>query len=568
MGDAFDFSTFLDPSDVVLSRQPGELIIDMHEPGNCMFVLKSGEALIKVGDVVLEPVGRGDIVGEMAMLDDHLRSANVVASTSCQVVSIDQERCLGLVREKPRFAIELMRLIVRRLRAMNFFAHHDPVTRLPNRASLEEHLRDALSRARRRAKPLVVMTVDIGGVREISDLLGYGAGDALLDAAVGRLRAALHDGDFVARVGGDQFAVVLEDIGEAQNAVNVAQQIVAGMAKPFVMPDHQTTLTSSIGISYHPQDGSDERTLLRSANSAVSGAKEHGGNLYQFFNPELNARALEALAITNKLQLALERNEFTLHYQPLVDLSSGKVMGVEALIRWLEPEMGMIPPSTFIPLAEKRGMIGAIGDWVLEAACRKASEWQLAGISPFRVAVNLSLAQLRQPDLAKKLGGLLRRAGLGATYLELEVTETFAMQDPEVTVKVLTELHNMGIALAIDDFGTGYSSLSYLKRFPVDYLKIDRSFIRGIPADRDDMTIAKTIIAMAKSLDMRLIAEGVETEEQRAFLAGEGCEEAQGYLFGKPVPPEELAPLLRDGIHPWETKRAAPGEGRPRSSEN
>jgi diguanylate cyclase (GGDEF)-like protein len=437
------------------------------------------------------------------------------------------------------------------------------VTRLPNRASLEEHLRDALSRSRRQDKFLVLMIVDVGGIREISELLGFGAGDALLDAAVKRLRSSLDEADFVARVGSDQFAVVLEDAGEAQNAVSVAQRIVADMARPFPMPDHQTTLTANIGISYFPQDGSDAKTLLRSANSAVSRAKEQDGSPYQFFSPDLNARALEALAITNKLRLALARNEFTLHYQPLVELRSGRVMGTEALLRWLEPEMGMIPPSTFIPLAERRGMIGAIGDWVLEAACRQAREWQLAGFPPLRMAVNLSLAQLREADLARKVSAILRSAELGARTLALEVTETFAMQDPETTVTVLSELHQMGVALAIDDFGTGYSSLSYLKRFPVDYLKIDRSFIRGIPADRDDMAIARTIIAMARSLDIRLIAEGVETEEQRAFLANEGCDEAQGFLFGKPIPPDELAPLLRSGAPwPWDGKK--PATRRPR----
>ncbi len=566
MASAFDFSAILDPSDAVALRQAGELIIDMHEHGNTMFVLKSGEALIKVGDIVLELVGKGGIVGEMAMLDDQSRSASVVASSICEVVSIDRQRCVGLVRESPQFAIELMRLIVRRLRAMNFFAHHDAVTRLPNRASLEEHLRGALARSKRQDQFLLLMIVDVGGVREISDLLGFGAGDALLEAAAKRLLASVQDDAFVARVGSDQFAVVVEDAGEAQNAVAVAQRIVSGMAKPFPMSDHQTALTANIGISYFPQDGSDAKTLLRSANSAVSRAKEQDGSPYQFFSPDLNARALEALAITNKLRLALDRNEFTLHYQPLVDLKSGEVMGAEALLRWLEPEMGMIPPSTFIPLAERRGMIGAIGDWVLEAACRKAREWQLAGIAPFRVAVNLSLAQLREPDLARKVGAMLRNAELGARTLALEVTETFAMQDPETTVKVLTELHEMGIALAIDDFGTGYSSLSYLKRFPVDYLKIDRSFIRGIPADRDDMTIARTIIAMAKSLDIRLIAEGVETEEQRAFLANEGCDEAQGFLFGKPIPPDELAPLLRERVRPWPRDDSKPTTRRSRTT--
>ncbi|MCM2257778.1 MAG: EAL domain-containing protein [Vicinamibacteria bacterium] len=543
-----DFRSFLDPNSPVVVRQPGELIIDMLEPGDSMYVLRSGEAAIKVGDIVLETVGPGAVVGEMALLDEQMRSANVVAVRPCEVVAIDRASCLELVRQQPAFALELMRLIVRRLRAMNFYAHHDPVTRLPNRASLEEHLRGAVSRAKRQGKPLVLLTVDVSGLQEIDELLGYAAGDTLLDIAVRRLHTVLHDADFVARVGGHQFAVVLEELDEVQSAARVAQQIVAEMARPFPLAEQHAALTAAVGISSFPQDGSDGKDLVRAANSAVSRAKEQGGDPCQFFSPELNVRALEALAITNKLKLALERDEFTLHYQPLVELATNRVVGAEALIRWHEPLMGLIAPATFIPLAERRGLIAEIGDWVLMAACRRAREWQLSAAPPCRVTVNLSLAQLHRPDLAARIGAILRESGLPPALLELELTETYAMREPEATGRVLDELHEMGVGLAIDDFGTGYSSLSHLKRFPVDRLKIDRSFIQGIPGDEDDAAIARTIIAMARSLGISVVAEGVETAEQRAFLIAEGCEEAQGYAFGRAMPPEQLLPLLLNGL--------------------
>jgi diguanylate cyclase (GGDEF)-like protein len=546
MNEAFDFSTVLAQVDTVVQRQPGDVIIDMDQPGSCMFIVASGSVLIQVGDIVLETVGKGGLVGEVAMLDDNPRIATVIAGPECGVAVIDRERCLALVRENPQFAIELLRVIARRLRATNFFAHHDPVTRLPNRASLEQHLRIVLKGARRHNRPLAVMVLDMEGFRSINDLLGHAAGDEVVEAAGARLSAAVRDADFVARMGVDQFAIVLEDIGEIQNAVSLAQKLVAEMSKPFVVDGQEIALSASVGISCHPQDANDERALLRSANAAASRARELGTS-YQFFSPELNVRALEALAITNKLRLALEREEFTLHFQPRVDLRSGEVTGAEALIRWQDPDLGMIPPATFIPLAEKRGMIGAIGAWVLEAACRQSREWQNAGMRPLRLAINLSLVQLREADLARTIGDTLRALGLNAEHLELEITETCAMDDAEMTVNALTTLSDMGLALAIDDFGTGYSSLSYLKRFPVNYLKIDQSFVRGIPSDQDDMTIVRTIIAMAKNLGMRTIAEGVETPEQLAFLRQEGCDEAQGFLFGTPMPAEELVEFLREG---------------------
>ena len=546
MNEAFDFSSVLAAADAIQPRNAGDVIIDVDEAGSCMYIVTSGSVLIQVGDIVLETVGKGGLVGEVAMLDDNTRIAKVIAGDACAVAAIDRERCFALVRENAEFAIEMLRVIARRLRATNFFAHHDPVTRLPNRVSLEEQLRIVLNGARRHTLPVAVMIVDVEGFRGINDLLGHAAGDQVVEAAGARLRAAVRDGDYVARMGGDQFAVVLEDLSDVQSSVALAHKLVAEMSMPFAVAGQEVALSACVGISCHPQDGSDERTLLRGANAAASRAKELG-NPCEFFSAENNVRALEALAISNKLRHALSRDEFTLHFQPRVDLRSGIVTGAEALIRWREPELGLIPPSTFIPLAERKGLIAPIGHWVLETACRQAQEWMQAGMAPLRLAVNLSLGQLKDADLARAIREMLKLRGLSASFLELEVTETFAMDDAEMTVTALTALNGMGLALAIDDFGTGYSSLSYLKRFPVSYLKIDQTFVRGIPADHDDMAIVRTIIAMAKNLGLRTIAEGVETPEQLAFLTAEGCDEGQGYLFSRPLPADELVRILREG---------------------
>lgn len=549
MNEPFDFSTIPESVDVAESRHPGEAILEAGKSGNCMFIIISGDALIKVGETVLETVGKGGVVGEMAMLDDSPRSASVVASTHCEIVPIDRERCFSLFHQKPVFATELMRLIAQRLRAMNFFADHDPMTRLPNRAHLEEHLHHILNKAKRNKAVIAVMAIDLDGFRVINDLLGNAIGDSLMNDAAARLRATVRTADFVARIGGDEFAIVLDNVSDVDNAMALAQKIIKEMARPFPLPGYDAELSPSIGVSYYPQDGDDGKTLLKTANAAASRAKEQGAHAYQFFSPELNAQALEMLTITNRLRFALEHEEFVLHYQPRIDLLSGKVSGVEALIRWNDPQNGMISPGVFIPLAEKKGLIGAIGEWVLKEACRQIKEWQSAGEPPLLVAVNISVEQLRNTSFPASIGGILRAANLSAQCMELEVTESTAMNDVENTMIALKVLNDMGIALAIDDFGTGYSSLSHLKRFPATYLKIDQSFVRGIPSDHNDVAIVKTIIGMAKNLGMRLIAEGVETREQLEFLKKEGCHEAQGYLFSKPLPPNELARFLRNRNH-------------------
>jgi len=420
---------------------------------------------------------------------------------------------------------------------------------LPNRAHLEDYLHRVLTKARRNSSVIAVIVVDLDGFRSINDLLGNQMGDQLMIDAATRLRNLIRTEDYVARLGGDEFSIVVDNLSDVHSAVILVQKLIQEMAKPFPLSDYQAELSPSIGISYFPRNGVDAQTLLKTASAAASRAKEQGGRSYQFFSPELNDQALEILTITNRLRFALEHQEFKLYYQPRINLITGKVSGVEALIRWNNPQKGMIPPSVFIPLAEKRGLIGAIGEWVLKEACRQIKEWQLAGLPHLLVAVNLSIEQLRKSDLPISIGEILRSADVDAQSLELEVTESTAMNDAENATMALKVLSDMGIALAIDDFGTGYSSLSHLKRFPVTYLKIDQSFVQGIPSDKNDVAIVETIIGMAKNLGMLLIAEGVETREQLEFLQNAGCDEAQGFFFSEPIPPDELVRFLQKRNH-------------------
>jgi diguanylate cyclase (GGDEF)-like protein/PAS domain S-box-containing protein len=424
-------------------------------------------------------------------------------------------------------------------------AHHDALTGLPNRALFQDRFRETLGRARRHRSEAAVLVLDLDRFKNINDSLGHALGDLLLQAVAQRLTASVREVDTVARFGGDEFAVLLDTMENGQKAGHVAQKLVDALAHPFQLGGHELYISASIGIGCYPQDGTDAEVLFKNADTAMYRAKAEGRNNYQYFSAEMNARALENLQMSNHLRQALERDEFQLHYQPHVELQSGRVSGAEALIRWRHPALGMIPPAKFIPLAEETGLIEPIGEWVLKAACRQMRAWQDAGLPLQRIAVNLSARQFRHPELVRRIAGILEETRLPARHLELEVTESMVMQNPENAAAVLSELRAMGISIAVDDFGTGYSSLSYLKRFPIHFLKIDRSFVSGIPQDADDAAITKGIIALARSLNLKLIAEGVETAEQREFLKRSGCDEGQGYLFSKPVPAADIERLLR-----------------------
>ena len=434
---------------------------------------------------------------------------------------------------------------------LRFFANHDALTGLPNRAMFNQRLGQAVAQAGRHGKRVAVLFIDLDRFKIVNDTLGHETGDLLLRDLAARLRDSLRAGDTLGRQGGDEFVILLEDIPDPKDISDVSQKILDTVCRPLLLQGQEYAVTASIGVSVYPDDGRGAQDLLKNADIAMYRAKEQGRNAYQFYSASMNAHSLERLALEAKLRRALERQEFLLHYQPKVDLASGRLVGVEALIRWRPAEGVMVPPGEFIPLAEETGMIGPIGEWVLRAACADARRWRAAGHAPLRMAVNLSARQFVRETLTADISDVLSRCGLPPSTLELEITESVVMQDPERAARVLADLNALGVHVAIDDFGTGYSSLGYLKRFPVDLVKIDRTFIEGIPGDDDDVVITRAVIAMAHSLGLRVTAEGVETREQLAFLKDQGCDEVQGFLVGKPVAAAEIeAVIARGGVLP------------------
>jgi len=406
-------------------------------------------------------------------------------------------------------------------------------------------LEQAISEAKYAKKEVAVLFIDLDRFKLINDTLSHASGDAVLCQVANRLIGALARRDTVARFGGDEFVVLMRDCGIPNDVTSTAQRLLAALAAPFLLENQEYHLTASIGISTFPGDGQDAQTVLKNADSAMYRAKEQGKNNYQFYSSQMNVRSFERLVLERFLRHALDQDEFQLHYQPKIDLTTGRVTGMEALIRWMHPGMGMIEPAKFIPLAEETGLIVPIGEWVLREACRQARRWQDEGLPPLRVAVNLSARQFAHDGLHGVIVGALEESGLSPHLLELEITESMTIENPEHATPWLQRIKALGITVAIDDFGTGYSSLGYLKRFPIDSVKIDRSFIKDIPSDTDDVAITQAIIAMGHSLRLKVIAEGVESADQAEFLRRHGCDEAQGYFFGKPLPAAEFVQLLR-----------------------
>jgi diguanylate cyclase (GGDEF)-like protein/PAS domain S-box-containing protein len=431
---------------------------------------------------------------------------------------------------------------------VHHLAHYDELTGLPNRSMFNQRLSHALAQARRHAKPLAILFIDLDRFKNINDTLGHEAGDRVLKEVGQRLQGCLREGDTVGRLGGDEFVVLIEELPEPVHVAAVAQKILAAVVKPFVVGAQEFHITASIGISTYPDDSEDMQGLLKNADIAMYRAKEQGKNNYQFYSALMNVHTVERLALESGLRRALERNDFLLHYQPKVDIGSGRITGMEALLRWQQPGRELTPPAQFIALAEETGLIVPIGEWVLKTACARKQSWREQGLPPLRIAVNLSARQFAHENLLQDVARVLEETGLDPAALEFEITESMVMHDPERAVKLLSRLKDMGIHISIDDFGTGYSSLSYLKRFPLDSVKIDRSFIRDIPGDADDAAITRAIIAMAHSLRLTVIAEGVETEEQLSFLREHGCDEMQGYYFSKPLPEDEVLKLVGSGL--------------------
>lgn len=424
------------------------------------------------------------------------------------------------------------------------FAHlaqHDALTNLPNRVLIRDRMEQAIAQARRYQKRVALLFLDLDNFKTINDSLGHGTGDELLQAVAQRLQASVREMDSVSRLGGDEFLIVVADVDSLAAVSTVARQVQEKLAHPFVLKGMQVVSSLSIGIALYPEDGEDFETLLKHADVAMYQAKSSGRNAFCFFDAQLNDASHERLTLELDLRQALRRDELLLHYQPIVELASGRLLAVEALIRWQHPEQGMIGPERFIALAEQSGLIVEIGEWVLQEACRQAMLWQAAGLPPFVVSVNLSAVQFRRGNLEAVLRSALERTGLPAGRLELELTESILLQDSQAFIDLLARLKALGVGLSIDDFGTGYSSLAYLQRFQVNKLKIDQSFVRNLQGSPQDQAIVTAIIQMAKSLQLLTTAEGIEDETTRALLAELGCDQGQGYLFAEPLPAQALA---------------------------
>jgi diguanylate cyclase (GGDEF)-like protein/PAS domain S-box-containing protein len=428
---------------------------------------------------------------------------------------------------------------------IRYIALHDVLTGLPNRSLLHDRISQSITQADRESSMMAVLFIDLDNFKHINDSLGHMIGDELLRTAAGRIRQCVRKCDTVARLGGDEFVVCISRLDRSEYAGRLAAKIIASLEKPFIIKDQMLHAGASIGISVYPGDGNTVDTLMQMADTAMYHAKSRGKGNYQFFTSSLNAAAQQRLSIESQLRHALPHNEFVLHYQPQVDIANGRILSAEALIRWQYPGRGLVPPLEFIPVAEESGLILKVGEWVLREACAQLGKWRRAGHRHLGIAVNLSARQVLQPGFSDFVASLLDVNGLPPEALDLEITESVLMEPSEENVATLRRLTTMGVRFSIDDFGTGYSNLSYLKRFPIHALKIDRSFVRGIVDDSSDKAITNTIIAMAKHLNLTVIAEGVEALEQAEFLATQGCHMAQGYYYGRPMEAGSFAALLQ-----------------------
>lgn len=422
----------------------------------------------------------------------------------------------------------------------DYLAHHDTLTKLPNRVLFQDRIVQAIEKAKRDQHKVALLFIDLDHFKEINDSLGHNIGDEILKVLTQRFEDIISDADTLARLGGDEFGIVLENIEHIQNASLVAHKILEVLKEEILLEQKTLYITSSIGISIYPDDGQDAQSLLKFADSALFKAKDEGRNNFQFYSSDMTELAFERVLMEASLREALVKEEFVVYYQPQVDAKREKLVGMEALVRWNHPTMGLVSPAKFIPLAESTGLIVELDDFVMKKAMTQLALWYKEGLNPGRLALNLSVKQLQQEDFLEKFEHLRQESGCKADWLELEVTESQIMSKPQEAIEILQKIQDLGIELAVDDFGTGYSSLAYLKRLPINKLKIDQTFVRDLPYDEEDSAIARAVIALAKSLNLHIIAEGVETQEQKEFIVSNGCDNIQGYFYSKPIPAKEF----------------------------
>ncbi|SDL39639.1 diguanylate cyclase (GGDEF) domain-containing protein [Geoalkalibacter ferrihydriticus] len=548
-------------------------------PSDCLNWTLEGQALLEAtrpvvsGDLAqgqplefCRPVPEQAVSAACIAIPGHHRPFGVLGVYTRQLRSFAPEDLLFLQSVANILAVAIDRR--RTDQEIQQLAYYDRLTGLPNRTLLHDRLDGALSRARRGGHEVAVMFLDLDRFKSINDTLGHASGDELLKIVGQRLIASVRQTDTVARLGGDEFVILLAELDQEGGAADVAQKVLHGLATPVMLGDQEVITTTSIGISIYPEDGEDSGNLLRNADIAMYQAKEQGKNTYRFFSQDLNARVQERVKVETCLRKALERDELFLLYQPQLDLRTGRMVGMEALVRWNHPELGVLTPDKFIGVAEDTGLILNIGQWVITTACKQANAWTAQGFAPLRLAVNISGRQFNHPCFIDQLDHVLESTCFDPARLELELTESTIMENADITIMTLTDVKVRGINLAIDDFGTGYSSLSYLKHFPFDRLKIAQSFVKDVTTDADNAAIVDAVIAVAHSLNIKVIAEGVETRQQLDFLFARQCDELQGFYFGRPIGVDEFTELLRSGfalkdICPFEAK---PGSPAPSSS--
>lgn len=532
--------------------QPGKHIITAAYTANeGIVLLQSNDFDIVVTDLNLPDSDGLDAVSHMQAVDSNIPivvlSGQDDEELALQIVKMGAQDYLvkgqgegHLINRVIDYSIERKKDV----QELSHLANYDSLTGLANRLLFRERLDRALIRADRSKTLVALFVIDLDRFKNVNDSLGHDAGDQLLIKVADRLKECTRDGDTVARLGGDEFTIIMEDVKSVDDAVMIADKVLNFMKNKFDINSHEIFVTPSIGITVYPIDDTNAGHLFINADSAMYQAKESGRNCYRFYTADMNSHLIVQMDLEAKLRRAIERDEFVLYYQPKFSVHSEEPIGAEALIRWMDPEEGMVSPALFIPLAEETGLIAPITDWVMKEACRQNSEWQQEGYKPIRMAINLSPKQFSQDDIAKRIFNQIICSDLAPKYVELEITEGALVEDVEKSTEILMELKKWGIHISIDDFGTGYSSLSYLKKFPLDTLKIDQSFVRDLMNDPDDAAIVSAIIAMAKSLRFNVIAEGVETAEQLNYLAANGCHEVQGYHTGRPLPAEEFVQFL------------------------